>query len=100
MSNDQFPGPTSGSPITMGSNGKLTVPNDPIIPFIEGDGTGRDIWAPRCACSMPPSRRLQRSEEDRLVGVYAAKRLSAVNNWLPDQTVEGFRKYSSASRAR
>ena len=33
----------SGSAITI-SNGKLTVPNDPIIPFIEGDGTGRDIW--------------------------------------------------------
>lgn len=34
----------SGSKISM-INGKLTVPNDPIIPFIEGDGTGEDIWA-------------------------------------------------------
>jgi isocitrate dehydrogenase len=30
--------------ITMGSNGKLNVPNHPIIPFIEGDGIGPDIW--------------------------------------------------------
>jgi isocitrate dehydrogenase len=30
--------------ITMGPDGKLRVPNEPIIPFIEGDGTGVDIW--------------------------------------------------------
>jgi hypothetical protein len=34
---------TSGQPITL-TNGKLNVPNNPIIPFIEGDGTGPDIW--------------------------------------------------------
>src|SRR6202012_5597641 len=36
--------PSSGSPITF-SGGKLQVPDNPIIPYIEGDGTGRDIWA-------------------------------------------------------
>jgi len=35
--------PASGEKITI-ENGKLQVPNNPIIPFIEGDGTGRDIW--------------------------------------------------------
>ena len=35
--------PTSGTPITR-RNGKLVVPDDPIVPFIEGDGTGPDIW--------------------------------------------------------
>ncbi|HNC42956.1 MAG TPA: isocitrate/isopropylmalate family dehydrogenase, partial [Acidobacteriota bacterium] len=35
--------PTDGQKITI-ENGKLNVPNHPIIPFIEGDGTGRDIW--------------------------------------------------------
>ena len=35
--------PKSGSKITI-KNGVLSVPNDPIIPFIEGDGTGPDIW--------------------------------------------------------
>ena len=39
----------SGSKITV-KNGILKVPNDPIIPFIEGDGTGRDIWRFRCCC--------------------------------------------------
>ncbi|MBL4655412.1 MAG: NADP-dependent isocitrate dehydrogenase, partial [Bacteroidia bacterium] len=37
----------SGTKITV-ENGVLNVPNDPIIPFIEGDGTGPDIWAASC----------------------------------------------------
>ncbi|MEI8197791.1 MAG: isocitrate dehydrogenase (NADP(+)), partial [Phycisphaerae bacterium] len=36
--------PAGGQAITMGSDGKLKVPDQPIIPFIEGDGTGPDIW--------------------------------------------------------
>ncbi|MCO5170417.1 MAG: NADP-dependent isocitrate dehydrogenase [Planctomycetes bacterium] len=39
-----IPDPASGSPITVGSDGRLVIPDDPIVPFIEGDGTGRDIW--------------------------------------------------------
>ena len=35
--------PAGGSPITF-ADGKLQVPDNPIIPYIEGDGTGRDIW--------------------------------------------------------
>ena len=38
--------PPGGAPITI-AGGKLTVPNNPIIPFIEGDGTGPDIWRAR-----------------------------------------------------
>ena len=36
--------PKDGAKITMGANKQLQVPDNPIIPFIEGDGTGRDIW--------------------------------------------------------
>ena len=36
--------PSNGEKITMGSDGKLRVPDQPIIPYIEGDGTGPDIW--------------------------------------------------------
>jgi len=36
--------PAGGKPVTF-SGGKLQVPDNPIIPYIEGDGTGRDIWA-------------------------------------------------------
>ena len=39
-----FEPPASGTPLKMGDDGKLVVPSNPIIPFIEGDGIGRDIW--------------------------------------------------------
>jgi isocitrate dehydrogenase len=95
MSTVEFPWPTAGSPITMGSAGQLNVPNDPIIPFIEGDGTGRDIW-------RASVRVLDAAVEKAYGGkkkiawweVYAGeKAFQKFNNWLPDQSVEGFRKY-------
>ena len=94
MTSPLFPGPTSGNPITM-AGGKLQVPNDPIIPFIEGDGTGRDIW-------RASQRVLDGSVEKAYGGkrklawweVYAGeKAFDQFKNWLPDETVEGFRKY-------
>jgi isocitrate dehydrogenase len=48
--------PPGGAKITI-RDGKLSVPDNPIIPFIEGDGTGPTSGAPRCACSMRPCRR-------------------------------------------
>ena len=42
---DKIQPPTSGQPITVAADGALQVPDNPIIPFIEGDGTGADIWA-------------------------------------------------------
>jgi len=39
-----FDAPKSGDAITMSGNGTLVVPDHPILPFIEGDGTGPDIW--------------------------------------------------------
>ena len=47
--------PPPGDKITRAE--KLTVPDHPVIPFIEGDGTGPDIWRRACACSMPRSKR-------------------------------------------
>ena len=44
MSEPQITPPAGGAKITI-ADGKLQVPNNPIIPFIEGDGTGPDIWA-------------------------------------------------------
>ena len=44
-----------GDKITMGTDGKLIVPDNPIIPFIEGDGTGVDIWRAGCSvCAYRP----------------------------------------------
>ncbi|MFO0682827.1 MAG: NADP-dependent isocitrate dehydrogenase [Sandaracinus sp.] len=90
-----WPAPKTGTPITMNKDGKLNVPNDPIIPFIEGDGTGRDIW-------KASVRVLDAAVEKAYGGkkkivwheVYAGeKAFKTYDNWLPDQTVEDFKKY-------
>ena len=95
MSEAQFPWPTQGTPLTMGANGKLNVPVDPIIPFIEGDGTGPDIW--RASVRVLDAAVAKASGGKRKIAwweVYAGeKAFTKFNNWLPDQTVEGFRKY-------
>ncbi len=82
------------TPITMTPAG-LSVPNDPIIPFIEGDGTGPDIWRASVrvldaavAKAFGGSRKIHWHE------VYAGeKAFNKFNNWLPDQTIAGFRTY-------
>ncbi len=95
MSNAEFPWPSAGTPITMGANGKLNVPNDPIIPFIEGDGTGRDIWrASVRVLDAAVEKAYKGQKKIAWWEVYAGeKAFEKFNNWLPDQTVEGFRKY-------
>jgi isocitrate dehydrogenase len=79
----------------MGPSSKLNVPDNPIVPFIEGDGTGRDIW-------RASVRVLDAAVEKTYGGkkkiawheVYAGeKAFQKFNDWLPDQTVEDFRKY-------
>ncbi|MEZ4256359.1 MAG: NADP-dependent isocitrate dehydrogenase [Polyangiales bacterium] len=95
MSKAEFPWPTHGTPLSMGANGQLNVPDDPIIPFIEGDGTGPDIW-------RASVRVLDAAVEKAFGGkkkiawweVYAGeKAFTKFDSWLPEQTVDGFRKY-------
>src|SRR5882724_1075294 len=89
-----FPEPTSGDPITM-TSGRLEVPDRPIVPFIEGDGTGPDIW-------RASQRVLDASVEKAYGGkkkiawyeVFAGeKSKKAFDDWLPGQTIEAYRKY-------
>jgi isocitrate dehydrogenase len=91
-----FPEPTHGDAIAMSSSGTLSVPDKPIIPFIEGDGTGPDIWR--------ASQRVLDAAVEKAYGgkrkiawyeVYAGeKAFNKFNgNWLPDGTVEAYRKY-------
>jgi isocitrate dehydrogenase len=87
--------PPSGTPITMGASNKLHVPDNPIIPFIEGDGTGRDIWRASqrvldAAVKKAYSGKKSIAWHEVLAGEKAFK---ATNNWLPDETVEAFRTY-------
>ncbi len=84
-----------GQPITMGAGNKLNVPNNPIIPFIEGDGTGRDIWRASVRVFDAAVEKAYKGEKkiawhEVLAG---EKAFEKTNNWLPDETVEAFRTY-------
>ena len=80
--------PPEGGRITI-QDGKLNVPDNPVIPFIEGDGTGRDIW-----------RASQRVFDAAVEKAYGGKRTIAwfevlagekafneTQNWLPEETL-------------
>src|ERR1700759_4071987 len=84
---------TEGQPIQM-KNGRLVVPDQPIVPFIEGDGTGPDIW-----------RASQRVFDAAVAKAYGGKRqivwkevlagqksFDKSGNWLPDETLDAFRE--------
>ncbi len=96
--------PTSGTPITVNADGSFAVPDDPIIPFIEGDGTGRDIWK--------ASRRVFDAAVERVFGgkkkvhwfeIYAgekclndAKGDEKYGGWISEDTFEAIRAYHVA----
>jgi len=83
-----------GSKIQM-DNGKLQVPNDPIIPFIEGDGIGPDIWkASVRVFDAAVEKAYQGERKINWLEVYAGeKAFNKFNNWLPDDTIEKCREY-------
>src|SRR2546425_967619 len=86
--------PVTGTAITRKS-GQLVVPDDPIIPFIEGDGTGPDIW--RASVRVFDAAVAKAYGGKRSIAwmeVYAGeKSFKQFNTWLPDDTVEAFREY-------
>jgi len=76
-------------------NGKLSVPDKPTIPFIEGDGTGPDIWRASklvfdAAVEKAYGGKKQLVWKEVLAGEKAYK---ATNNWLPNETLDAFREY-------
>lgn len=89
--------PTKGSKITIGSNGKLNVPNDPIIPFIEGDGTGPDIWkASQVVLDAAVEKAYGGKRKIEWFEVFAGEKANEVygaNTWLPDDTLEAIKEY-------
>src|SRR5512139_2316288 len=86
--------PTTGTAMTK-KDGRLVVPDDPIIPFIEGDGTGRDIWrASQRVLDAAVEKAYGGKRKIAWTEVYAGeKAFTKFNNWLPDETVEAFREY-------
>ena len=86
-----IPLPSSGSKITY--DGKFTIPDNPIIPFIEGDGTGRDIWKASvrvfdAAVELAYGGKRRVSWYEVFAGEKAMDRFKT---WLPDDTVAAFR---------
>ncbi len=76
-------------------DGKMVVPNHPILPFIEGDGTGPDIWRASvrvldAAVEKAYGGKRQIVWKEVLAG---QKAFDATGNWLPDETLDAFRTY-------
>jgi isocitrate dehydrogenase len=86
--------PKNGSAISR-QEGQLVVPDNPIIPFIEGDGTGPDIWrASVRVLDAAVEKAYGGKKKISWMEVYAGeKSFKQFNNWLPDETVEAFRTY-------
>jgi isocitrate dehydrogenase len=94
---DQLVPPTTGDTITA-SNGKLQVPDRPIIPFIEGDGTGPDIWRASQVAFDGAVRKAYGGKRqlvwlEVLAGEKARNRL---DSWLPEDTLKAIEHYRVA----
>ena len=78
--------------ITMSADGVLHVPDNPIIPFIEGDGTGVDIWPAAKLVLDAASKKCGKTIEWKEV-LAGQKAFDETGDWLPEQTVLDFREY-------
>ena len=89
--------PDQGSAITM-EDGRLRVPDEPIIPYIEGDGTGPDIWH-ASQHVLDSAVRKAYGESRRIIWfeVFAGEKSNTkLNTWLPDDTLEAIRHHRIA----
>ena len=86
--------PAGGAKITI-DNGKLQVPNNPIIPFIEGDGTGADIWAASVrVLDAAVAKAYGGQRQIHWMEIYAGQKSNDLfQTWLPDETVQACRDY-------
>lgn len=87
----------TGSKITI-KNGKLKVPNDPIIPFIEGDGTGPDIWAASVRVLDAAVEKAFKGKRKIIWREVLAgeKAFNKTGNWLPQETLDIINDYKVA----
>jgi isocitrate dehydrogenase len=88
--------PAAGTKIAI-RQGKLEVPDDPILPFIEGDGTGPDIWrATRIVLDAAVEKAFGGRRRIHWFEVYAGEKANAVygpDTWLPEDTLRAIREY-------
>ncbi|KAB8038910.1 isocitrate dehydrogenase (NADP(+)) [Silvanigrella paludirubra] len=90
--------PQGGSHIKADSNGKLEVPNNPIIPYIEGDGTGPDIWkASQMVFDAAVEKAYGGKKKIHWMEVPAGeKSFNGNGSWLPDETIDAIKEYRVA----
>ncbi|MFZ2620024.1 MAG: NADP-dependent isocitrate dehydrogenase, partial [Alphaproteobacteria bacterium] len=96
MTFDKITVPTSGQKITF-ANGKLNVPDMPIVCFIEGDGTGPDIWrASQRVLDVAVMKAYNGRKRIEWMEVFAGEKANKVYGkevWLPEETLTAFREY-------
>jgi isocitrate dehydrogenase len=87
--------PAGGEAISMSASGALQVPDRPIIPFIEGDGTGPDIWrASVRVLDAAVAKEFGGKKQIAWTEVYAGEKAKNLfDSWLPDETLEAFKTY-------
>jgi len=97
VSYNGLPVPANGARITY-SNGRYQVPDNPIIPFIEGDGTGRDIWKASVRVFDAAVQKAYAGKRRAVwYEVFAGEKAKAeFDNWLPDDTVNAIRDFRVA----
>jgi isocitrate dehydrogenase len=78
--------------ITTAEDGALQVPDEPIIPFIEGDGTGVDIWPAARSVLDAAAKKHGKSIDWREV-LAGEKAYNQTGSWLPDETIQTFNEY-------
>ncbi|MGE0791900.1 MAG: NADP-dependent isocitrate dehydrogenase [Sandaracinaceae bacterium] len=90
-----FDPPKTGTKLTMGSDGVLHVPDDPVLPYIEGDGIGPDIWrASVRVFDAAVEKAYGGKKKVTWYEVFAGqKAYDEFESWLPDQTIEAFTEY-------
>ena len=97
MNINKVKSPVFGSKLTIDNNGKLLVPDNPIIPFIEGDGIGADIW--KSSVNVFNAAVKKAYGDNRKVDwleIYAGDKANDVygpNTWLPDETLNLINEY-------
>jgi isocitrate dehydrogenase len=81
--------------IDVAADGTVKTPPNPTIPFIEGDGTGRDIWRASVRVFDAAVHKAYKGERkiEWLEVLAGEKAFKQTNNWLPDETVEAFKQY-------
>lgn len=97
MAYEKLKAPTRGEKIVVNKNGTLSVPDCPIVPFIEGDGTGVDIWkAAQPVFDAAVKKAYGGKRAITWFEIYAGEKATRVygpDRWLPEDTLQAIREY-------